>query len=195
MLTSSDFERLGILNESNGVKVPNNKLAKLMYYLQCVFSVLDCPGFEYYTDYTHYRSLTRRQIKNVLLMAQRFNPETMKSYNLFLQNSKLISMEFGNQFYDANDERLPYRIRSSVLIGGKSFKVLQVMAVNQGWLNKNFYEPMDLFASAWCCFCCDKDCRNCGKKTCNCFCYFIYCLCITFLFLFVYFICKRIFGF
>ena len=34
MLTSSDFERLGILNESNGVKVPKNKLAKLMYYLQ-----------------------------------------------------------------------------------------------------------------------------------------------------------------
>jgi len=194
MLTSSDLERLGILNESSGIIVPKDKLAKLMYYLQCVFSILDCPGFEYYTDYTHYRSLTTRQINEVLLMAQRFHPNTMISSNLFLVDSQLISMGFGNQFYNANDRRLPYPINSSVLIGGKSFKVLQVMAVTRGWLNENFYEPMELFASVWCCFCCDKNCRNSGEKSCKCFCWCIYCAIISFIVLIFILIIERIFS-
>ena len=49
MLTSNDFMRLGILNDGDEVKVPKNKLAKLMYYLDCVFSILDCPGYDFYS--------------------------------------------------------------------------------------------------------------------------------------------------
>ena len=98
MLTSSDLEKLGILNESDGIKVPQNKLAKLMYYLDCIFSILDCPEFEYYTKYKNYRSLSRRQINEVLILAQRFNPDTMLGNNLFIQDKDLIPMGFGNHF-------------------------------------------------------------------------------------------------
>ena len=166
MLTGKDFLRLGILNDGNEVKVPKNKLAKLMYYLDCVFSILDCPGYDFYRNYKNYKSLTRRQINEVLVLAIRFEPSLMQDYNLFIMDKDLIPLGFGNQFYDRGDKRLPYYARREVLIGGKGFKVLKVMACNQAWIDENYNEPMALFSTVWCCFCCDKKCRKCCCKCC-----------------------------
>ena len=172
MLTSNDFMRLGIINDGNEVKVPKNKLAKLMYYLDCVFSILDCPGLDFYRNYKNYHNLTTRQTNEVLVMCARFEPSLMKNYHLFIQDKDLLPMGFGNQFYDIKDNRVPYSVRRNVLIGGRDFKVLQVMACNQAWIDENYNEPMALFASVWCCFCCDQKCRdnccNCCNKSCKC---------------------------
>ena len=161
MLTSNDFMRLGILDDGNEVKVPKNKLAKLMYYLDCIFSILDCPGYDFYRNYKNYHNLSTRQTNEVLVMCARFEPSLMKNYHLFIQDKDLLPMGFGNQFYDIEDNRVPYSVRRNVLIGGRGFKVLQVMACNQAWIDENYNEPMALFSTVWCCFCCDQKCRKC----------------------------------
>ena len=178
MLKGSDFLKLGILNTGGECKVPNNKLAKIMYYLQCVFTILDVPGYEHYTNYKNYSALTRRQIQDVLVLALRFEPSLMISYNLFIVDKDLIPLGFGNQFYERTDRRLPYSCRSEVLIGGKGFKVLNIMACTQAWINQNYNEPMDLFASTCCCYCCDRKRRKCCKR---CLCISCILICLSFI--------------
>ena len=38
--------------------VPDNDIARLMYYLNCVFTVLKYNGFSRYTDYKNYEEIS-----------------------------------------------------------------------------------------------------------------------------------------
>ena len=47
----------------------------------------------------------------------------------------------GNQFYQITDERIGMVVNNEFLIGGRTVKVLKVMACNLNWLKKYYFTP------------------------------------------------------
>jgi len=65
-------------NTTTRATVPEDNLAKLMYYLYCVNSVLAGSPFpDYVTDYANYRSKSKDTKKEIVLLAALFNPNEL----------------------------------------------------------------------------------------------------------------------
>ena len=172
-----NYQSLGIQRTGNSCQVPENKLAKLMYYLDCAFSTLDIRCYSDYTDYYNYRQLTRIQEQYVLSLARTYNPTFMLDNQLFIIRPNLVDYGFSNQFYQITDKRIGIRANSQVFIGGKSVTAVKVMACKDTWLQKFYYDPLSLYdnnnnGSPSCCI---------NKKVCFCMCYCIFSIIIIFI--------------
>ena len=121
--------------------VPNNAIAKLMYYLHCVATVI-----EHYdpilTDYQNYYELTWEQLKEVHNIATKYSPDIFQSHKIFLVNRDLLNNSSNNEFYEITDETIGIHADEEIVIGGKTVKVLKVMACNNNWLSENYYKPI-----------------------------------------------------
>ena len=80
------YNRLKIKDETVKVVVPEDDIAKLMYYLDCVSTVLKYDGFYPYNDYQNYKYLTSEERKLVIELAFLFNPKIMVDCRGFCRN-------------------------------------------------------------------------------------------------------------
>ena len=161
-----NYQSLGIQKSVNSCQVPENKLAKLMYYLNCAFYTLDIRCYSDYTDYYNYRNLTRIQEQYVLSLARTYNPTFMLDNQFFIIRPNLVDYGFDNQFYQITDKRIGIRANSQVFIGGKSVTVVKVMVCKNTWLQQFYYEPLSLYSQN------NRGC--CNKKACFCISYSVF---------------------
>ena len=174
---SIDLGYNSLLIERTGVKadVPDNKIAKLMYYLKCIRSLL--PGFfdeEKYKncfDYNKYDSISFTEKDYIIELALLFNPEILikKQIIIVTDNEKLLNGTT-NAFYKITDKRIGLHVNSEILIGGKIITVIEIMVCTQYWLNDNYFEPIekdieyrieDQRRTKICCFICCACCIIC----------------------------------
>ena len=123
-------------------QVPNNVIAKLMYYLHCVTVVIDYERDNILTDYKNYNDLSNEQLEAVYNLALLLEPKLFISAGIFIVDSKLLPDDSDNQFYKITDERIGFHINQNLMIGGKVVKVLNVMACNDSWLTRFYYLPL-----------------------------------------------------
>ena len=142
-----NYQKLDVKQTRYYANTPDNALAKLMYYLACVFRVVQFDGAERYINYSQYDSLSSEEEKTVLNLVSIFNPKVMVDNYLFLIDQKLIPPNQSNQFFELSDNRLAIPINSEVIIGGESRKILKVMACNEYWLNTYYYNPVQSYNS------------------------------------------------
>ena len=84
------------------VNVPNNPIAKLMYYLSCVFSVIEYKGNRL-TDFQNYYRLSKEEKDAVYDLAILFKPSIFLNERIFIRDQKLL-LDSDNQFYQIKDE-------------------------------------------------------------------------------------------
>jgi len=53
-----------------------------------------------------------------------------------------LLLNSNNQFYKIEEERIGVHVNQELIIGGRSVKVLKLMACNNTWLSKNYYNPI-----------------------------------------------------
>ena len=137
----ADFamNRLRIKDTTINVYVPPNYVAYLKYYLSCVNSVLNYADLAPYIDYHSYLYLPQNEINNIIQFANLFNPITMGSYKVFIQDD---SLPMGNQFFEITDETYGIHINEDILIGGKIAKISKIMVYRSDWVTKNYYIPL-----------------------------------------------------
>ena len=117
-----------------------------MYYLACVFRVIQYDGAERFIKYREYDSLSSEDEKAVLNLVSIFNPKVMVDNYLFLLDQRFVTASQSNQFFELSDNRLlGIPINSEVVIGGVSRKVLKVMGCNDYWINTYYYIPVQSF--------------------------------------------------
>ena len=121
--------------------VPNNAIAKLMYYLDCVACVIDYED-RTLTDYQNYDELSGEQLVAVYQIAKLLNPSIFINAGIFIVDQKLL-FDKTNQFYEITDETIGAHVNSEIMIGGKFVKVLKLMACNDTWLSNNYYKPIN----------------------------------------------------
>lgn len=128
--------------------VPDNNVAKLMYYLKCVCTVIDddedFSGKKFiFTDYRNYHRLSSDGIEGLLLLAFLFNPLVFIDAGVFIVGPDRIPSlpSCYNKFFKITDQRIGLHIDDSMLIGGKSVKVLKIMVFNNNWLDEYYINP------------------------------------------------------
>ena len=121
--------------------VPKNPIANLMYYLNCVATVIDYHD-PLLTDYHNYELLSGEELLAVYQLATLLNPQLFIQAGIFIVDQNLL-LDFSNQFYEIADETIGIHVNSEIIIGGKTVKVLKVMACNENWLVDSYYKPMN----------------------------------------------------
>ena len=140
------YQSLDVKPIGRTVSVPGNKLAKLMYYLRCVFNVIQIDEDTRLTDFENYYDLTKEEEQTVLGLCALFNPKVMTELSLFIIAPELVPEGSRNQFYQLTDDRIGVHVNSEVVIGGRVIKVLEIMACTRNWLEANFYDPVDEYS-------------------------------------------------
>ena len=135
------YGKLKIKEDTIKTKVAENNLAKLMYYLYCVFTVLNNDDYSRYTNYQNYEELSHSLVASakVLQLAEIFNPTVMMRAKIFVLDENLGEMK--NRFFEIKDERLNVHACKEIIIGGIRTRALKVMFMNSDWLIQNYYLP------------------------------------------------------
>jgi len=124
------------------VTIPDNDYAKLMYYLSCVGSVINYDKMDVLGDYDRYYLLNADQKDIILKTCEVLNPKIFINAGAFIVDEKLLPGNNSNQFYQITDQRIGIHINQHIMIGGRSVKVLKVMACNINWLNNYYINPI-----------------------------------------------------
>ena len=74
---------------------------------------------------------------------QLFNPKIFINASIFIVNEDLLPNNTANEFYKITDERIGVHVNQQVMIGGRAVKVLNIMACNSSWLNRNYLTPLE----------------------------------------------------
>ena len=121
--------------------VPNHEIARLMYYLNCVYSVIEYDD-NTLTDYKNYDGLTGEEMLAVYAIAKIFHPSIFINAGIFIVDQKLL---FGdaNKFYEITDETIGVHVNREIMIGGKAIKVLKLMVCSDKWLSDNYFQPIN----------------------------------------------------
>ena len=64
--------------------IPENDIAKLMYYLDCVANVLQYDINSRYRNYQNYFNLTEKDKEAILVIALLFNPKLLIDCKIFI---------------------------------------------------------------------------------------------------------------
>ena len=123
------------------VEVPDDEVAKLMYYLSCVDTVINYQEIDKLSDYENYDLLTADDLLELFKLVLIFNPKYFVEKGVFIINENLLPNGLGNQFYKITDERIGIHVNNEMFIGGRTVNVLKVMACNMDWLIRNYFTP------------------------------------------------------
>ena len=138
-------KNIGFKAFGNPTEVPNNPIAKLMYYLDCVSAVIDYHD-RTLTDYENYDNLSGEELVAIYQLAIVLKPELFIEAGIFIVNQNLL-FDHDNQFYEITDETIGVHVNNEIMVGGKTVKVLKVMACNRRWLSSFYYNPMNMINS------------------------------------------------
>ena len=139
MCASLGFNKIRIKEDSVRASVPDNDIARLMYYLKCVSSVLKNNGLSQYTNYNKYYNLSSKEKNEVIQLANIFNPIILIKAKVFIPKEDL---DMDNRFFKITDESLNFHAIEQIVIGGITTKVLSIMLFKFNWLNNNYFLPL-----------------------------------------------------
>ena len=143
MSATIGIANIKVENVTIKTSVANNDLAKLMYYLACVFSVVQYDESNKLADYENYNQLSEEEKKLVYTLSILFNPKIFISAGAFVVKPELLPSHKSNAFFKITDERIGVHISNEIMIGGRVLKVLKIMVCKMNWLNKYYYSPLN----------------------------------------------------
>ena len=138
MQANLGYNKFTVKDNSVDINIPDNDVARLMYYLQCVSSVLKYNGFSQYTNYNAYYLLSNEDKINLLKLAIIFNPDIMMKVGVFVKHEDL---DLGNRFFEITDEEMKIHANREIVIGGIRTNVLKIMFFKSSWADRNYYSP------------------------------------------------------
>ena len=141
MAANFGFNNLKVEAIGQKVTIPNDDVAKLMYYLSCVDTVINYNEIDRLTDYENYDLLSVDGMAELFKLVLLFNPKIFIDAGIFILDPVLVPDDSDNEFYQITDERIGIHVNSEIVIGGRTVKVLKVMACNLDWLNRFYFEP------------------------------------------------------
>ena len=136
------YQSLDVKLTGKSVYVPDNHLARLMYYLSCVAVVLEVDKNNKLLEYQNYYLLTEKEEELVVVFALLFSPKTLKEKFLFLVGDKFVPAGTDNEFFEIKQETIGAHFNQEIMIAGKSVKLKKKMACNDRWLNCFYFKPM-----------------------------------------------------
>ena len=136
---------VGLKDTTQRVTVPADPRAKLMYYLDCMCTVLkldDDDDINRLRRFNNYYTLTRTDTNVLLHLCILLKPDVLLNKCIF-QNDRLCG-GMGNKFYDLETVRNNLLVAGSIMIGGRQKQVTKIMTFTMPWLRYYWTNPMQV---------------------------------------------------
>lgn len=136
-------DQIEVKKTGQRITVADNDIAKLMYYLQCVCTTIECndePEIRRFTNHSNWRSLSVDEQRQLVLFCYTFSPDMFEG-KVFFQNDALC-MDCSNEFYEISQISNQLVAAQSIIIAGRTRRVNNIMAYKMSWMRNNYLEPM-----------------------------------------------------
>ena len=131
------FKKVGVK-----VQIPESDIGKIMYYLNCVCTVVEYNDNDMrrYRNYSNWRAMSDEEDRLIFVLAAALSPDEFEGKVFF--NAPNLCREASNEFYEIGQVRNLFVISQSILIGGQSRQVKQIMTYKPAWMQRNYFQPM-----------------------------------------------------
>ncbi|KAL3847959.1 hypothetical protein ACJMK2_018848 [Sinanodonta woodiana] len=130
---------------SRSVTVPDDPRAKLMYYLDCMCTVVDLsntsPNLQRLRNYTNY-GLTSDEKERLIILCVLLDPDEFIDKCIFQNDAMCLNSS--NKFYEITQVNNHLLVAGNVLIGGRNRQVNKIMAFTMNWIQNNYYTPLNI---------------------------------------------------
>lgn len=140
--------KYNLTDTTEKVEVPNDSRARLMYYLNCMCTVLqldDDPGINRLCQFRNY-FISRAERDFLIQLCILLKPDILLNKCIF-QNDQLCG-DMGNKFYNLEQVRDSLLFAGNIMIGGRNRRVAKIMTFKMSWLNKYWTQPMQALLEA-----------------------------------------------
>ena len=124
------------------VTVPNNDIARLMYYFHCVCCCIepdDSSTISRLRDYKNYASLSSNEEAQLLALCLALSPEKLTG-TIF--HPATDCGDFNNKFLELSAVKTNLLVTESLVIGGHRRKILKIMMYEKVWVEKYYINPL-----------------------------------------------------
>jgi hypothetical protein len=137
---------IGVREYGTTVSVPDNDVARCMYYLNCVCAVIDYDdtSIRRYTNYQRYWALSADEIEIVYKLCLTLSPDEFED-KVFFQSDAMCGST-GNNFFEINQVRNRLGVIGSILVAGRTRQVTKIMTYKVSWIRTNYFGPMNRLA-------------------------------------------------
>ena len=138
--------QIGLKDTSTTVSVPDDATARLMYYLDCICTVLQLERnaqMNRLRDYDNYRRLDDDDKKRLLVLCLLLSPDKLRGKCIFQDDDLCGNSD--NKFFELSAVKNTLLISQSILINGESRTVTKIMTFKMSWMTRYFLEPLKEF--------------------------------------------------
>jgi hypothetical protein len=140
--------QIGVKYTGYKVDVPNNDVARLMYYLQCVCTSIEIEQdaeVQRFTSYNNYAYLSVEEQRVLLGLCYTFSPDVLED-KVFFHNETLCGDNL-NEFLEISEVRQQFLAAESILIAGQTREVNKIMVYKMQWMRINYFQSMQGLAA------------------------------------------------
>jgi hypothetical protein len=122
--------------------VPDNPIAKLMYYFNCICCCIDADdsyNVRRFRNYSNYNNLTRQEKRQIFDLCTTLSPSKLDGVIFHRERD---CGQFSNRFLELNATRTGVIATESLLIGGQSKKIVKIMQYQDNWMEKYYHTPV-----------------------------------------------------
>ena len=123
------------------VTIPDDPIAKLMYYLNCVCSCVEADddySIRRLKDYSNYSRLSDEEEAKLLILCLALSPDKLIG-SVFFPNDDL---DCNNEFFELSSVNTKLVVAESLLIGGQQKSVRKIMMFKMAWIEKFYLDPL-----------------------------------------------------
>ncbi|CAF3451384.1 unnamed protein product [Rotaria socialis] len=129
---------------STQVQVPDNSIAKLMYYLDCLCTLVeyDESALNRLRDFRNYDDLSEAEIRLLYVTCVTLDPDDFIGKILFEDQDGDLCGASLNRMFDIGNVRRSLVVADSIVLAGRTRQVTKVMVYRPEWLNKFYTRPI-----------------------------------------------------
>ena len=139
-----DRTQIGIKKIGSTTTVPDNPIARLMYYFDCVCSCTDADddaSIRRLRNYRNYLDLTNDEEAKLFILCLALSPDKLIG-SIFFPDEDI---DGGNKFYELSAVNTKLVVSESVMVGGQQKRVHKIMKFKKIWIERNYLEPLQSF--------------------------------------------------
>jgi hypothetical protein len=134
--------QIGFKDTTVSATVPDNDVARLMYYFDSVCSAIEYNDTDVsrYRNYQNYSSLTYNEIRVLLVLCLTLSPDEFDDKVFF--HSDALCGNLGNRFYEVSQVSHQLLAVQSIVIAGRRCHVKKIMTYTMSWMRRNYFGPI-----------------------------------------------------
>ena len=123
--------------------VPDNDIARLMYYLNCVCTTINCnreQDIQRFTSYNNWFYLSIEEQKALVVLCYKFNSDEFN--NQVFSHSDVLCGDILNQFCEIDQVSRQVLAAESIVIAGQRCEDNEIMTYTMQWMRTYYVDPM-----------------------------------------------------